>query len=99
MAAESGLITCKLLDSTPHRSFERNAELVKLARQHRAQLVQVQQKRYKMRVSQTPGTMHFFDIPPSCLERAGFAPDNVLFATYTHEIIQLRRLCFDELGF
>jgi len=89
-----GLITCTLHEN----GVERTAELVKYARANRLQLLQVQQAKYLKR-SRKLGVYSYFDLPKSCIKKAGFDPDDVLLATYEHGIISLQKPDFAELGF
>ena len=89
MDAQPGLITCTLQEN----GVERTAELVKYARANKLKLLQVQKTKHKRSVYQ------WFDIPPSSLEKAGFAPDETLLATYEHGHITLQKPDFAALGF
>jgi hypothetical protein len=89
MAAEPGLITCKLQEN----GRERTAELVKFARENKLKLLQVQKTKLKNELGQ------YFDIPQSSLEKAGFAQDNTLLAVYEQGLIKLQKPNFIELGF
>jgi hypothetical protein len=84
-----GLITCTLHEN----GVQRTAELVKYARVNKLKLLQVQKQKYKN------GFHQWFDIPPQCLEKAGFAPDNLLLAGYEYGTIKLHKPDFAALGF
>lgn len=83
-----GLITCTLQENGRGRT----AELVKYARQNRVSLVQVIAQR---------DNNHYprFQIPPGCMEKAGFTQDSAMLATYEHGLIQLHKLDLVALGF
>jgi len=89
VGTQPGLITCTLQEN----GIERTAELVKYARANKLTLLQIHKRKCKHSVYQ------WFDIPSSCLEKAGFAPDELLLATYEYGIIKLRKPDFAELGF
>jgi len=83
VAAEPGMITCKLQENGQDRA----AELVKYARQNKLQLIQVR-----------PPSNNI-DLPPSYLEKAGVLPTDALLATCEYGFIQLQKLDFVALGF
>ena len=89
VASEPGLITCTLHEN----GLERSAELVRFAREKKLKLLQVQKIKYPKSI------IHYIDIPPSCLEKAGFSTDESLIATYGHGTIKLQKPDFQELGF
>ena len=89
MASEPGLITCTLHEN----GLERTAELVKYARANKLKLIQVQKEKYKH------GVIQWIDIPPPCLEKAGFTPDDALLAVYEYGLIKLQKPDFVSLGF
>ena len=89
VASEPGVIICKLQEN----GRERTAELVKFAREKKLKLIQVQKIKYSKSI------IHYFDIPPSCLEKAEFTPDDTLLATYEHGVIKLQKPDFVGLGF
>jgi len=89
VAAQLGTITCTLHEN----GIERTAELVKYARANKLQLLQVQHSKYKH------GVLQWIDLPKSCLDIAGFTPDDTLLATYEHGFIQLQKPDFVGLGF
>ena len=71
-----GAITYRLQEN----GIARTLELVRFARLHKCQLIQVQRK----------GGL-FIELPPSFLKRAGFAPDETLLALYEPGLLQLQR--------
>jgi len=87
--SKPGIITCNLHEN----GVERTAELVKYARANKLQLLQVQKEPYKH------GVIQWIDIPPSCLEKAGFGPDDSMLAVYEYGIIKLQKPDFVALGF
>lgn len=89
IASEYGLITCTLQEN----GAEKTAELVKYARQNHLKLLQVNKQK------QNSGIMNWFDIPQSCLEKAGFAFDDLLFAVCEYGSIKLQKPDFKALGF
>jgi len=89
VASTHGLITCTLHED----GLQKAVELVKYARANKLTLLQVQKRWYKSSV------ILWFDIPASCLEKAGFALDETLLATYEHGIIKLQKPDFAALGF
>jgi len=89
MASEYGLITCQLHEN----GVERTAELVRYARENRLKLLQVQKEKYKH------GVLQWIDIPPPCLEKAGFTSDDLLLAVYEYGTIKLQKPDFIALGF
>jgi len=92
-ACEPGLITCRLQECDPVRVRERTLELVRFARANKLDLLQVQKD--------TPAHSHapYIDMPPHCLDSAGFAPDEFLLAMYSEGLIKLQKLDFSALGF
>ena len=99
IAAEPGMITCTLQENDPTMLKERTTELVKYARQNKLNLIQVQKTKYKKRVSRGQGVYQFFDIPHTCLEKAGFSPNEMLLAFYKPGLINLQKPDFVALGF
>jgi len=101
VASAPGLITCTLHEN----GLERAAELVKYARENRLKLIQVQKAKYNhknkhfLKHGEKYGLMQWFDIPPSCLEKAGFTAGDVLLAFYEYGTITLQKPDFAELGF
>jgi hypothetical protein len=89
VASEPGSIICKLQEN----GRERTAELVKFARKMKLKLIQVQKIKYSNSI------IHYFNIPSSCLEKAGFSPDDALLAVYEYGFIKLQKPDFAELGF
>jgi len=83
--AQPGLITCKLQENAVARTLE----LVKFARQNKLKILQVEN------IKRVP---HVF-VPTSCLNKAGFAQDDALLATYDYGHITLRKLDFCAVGF
>ena len=99
IAAEPGLITCTLQENDLESIKTRTTELVKYARQNKLNLIQVQKTKYKKRISRGESVYHFFDIPQSCLEKAGFSPNEMLLAFYEPGLIKLQKPDFVALGF
>jgi len=89
VASAPCLITCTLHEN----GVENTTQLVKYARANKLALLQVQKKWYKSSV------ILWFDIPPKHLEKAGFATDETLLATYEHGLIKLQKPDFVQLGF
>ena len=90
VAAQPGTITCTLQEN----GIGKAAELVKYARANKLKLLQVQYAKYNR-----SSTVVWIDLPQSCLDSAGFAPDDALLATYKHGFIQLQKPDFVGLGF
>ena len=86
VASVPGIITCQLCVN----GAERTSELVRHARANRLKLLQVQKAKHHMPV---------IELPATCLQKAGFTPDETLLATYEHGKIQLQRPDFVGLGF
>lgn len=99
IAAEFGLITCTLQENDISKLKARTAEMVKHARKHKLTLIQVQKTKYKKRVSRGQAVYQFFDIPDTCLEKAGFSPNEMLLAYYSPGLIKLQKPDFVGLGF
>ena len=100
VASETGVIICTLQEN----GLERTSELVKYARQNKLKLLQVQGRDYKLRLLKNQhqcrhGVILSFDIPPQCLDIAGFAPDELLLAVYEYGTIKLQKPDFVALGF
>jgi len=89
VASAPGLIACTLHED----GLQKATELVKYARANKLTLLQVQKKWYKSSV------ILWFDIPDSCLQKAEFATDETLLATYEYGIIKLQKPDFVQLGF
>jgi len=89
VASEPGLITFTLHEN----GVERTAELVKYSRANKLKLLQVQKEPYKH------GLIQWFDIPPSCMEKAGFNPDDSMLAVYEYGTIKLQKPDLVALGF
>ena len=77
IAAEPGSITYRLQGD----GVARTLELVRFARQHRCQLLQVQRD----------GASIYLEIPATFLKKAGFAPDEMLLALYEPGLLKLQR--------
>jgi len=86
--SEPGLITCTFIEN----GLERVEEIVKYARKKRMKLVRLKTSKD---VSFTP----MFEIPPSCLEKAGFSPDDTFHAVCEYGRIQLQKLDCRRYGF
>jgi len=93
VASEPGLITCQLHEDGMERA--RTAELVKYVRANDMSLLQV----HKMQGMGTRAVIPEIDIPHSRLVKAGFAPDEMVLASYEYGRIQLQKLDFASLGF
>jgi hypothetical protein len=89
VASEHGLITCTLHEN----GIARTPELVKYARENKLKLIQVQKEKNKYGITQ------WIDIPPSCLNQAGFLADDLLLAIYEYGEIKLQKPDFKALGF
>ena len=89
VASTPGLITCKLQENGRGRT----AELVRFARENKLKLLQVQKTKLKNEFGQ------YLDIPSSCLEKAGFSPEETLLAVYGQGVIKLQKPDFVGLGF
>jgi len=83
--AQPGLIICQLQEDAVARTLE----LVKFARKNKLKLLQVEN------IKRVP---HIF-VPPSCLDKARFTPNDALLAAYDYGHISLRKLDFCALGF
>ena len=97
--AKPGIITCTLQENDAEKIKARTPELVKYARENKLKLMQVQKKNYLKRVSRGKGVFQYFDIPQSCLNKAGFSTDEMLLAYYQPGQIQLLKPDFVGLGF
>ena len=96
VGATPGLITCELQPN----GVERTAQLVKYARANKLQLVQVRKQTHKLRKPPYKhGAIQWFDIPYTCLEKAGFVTGEPLIATYKYGTIMLQKPNFTEVGF
>jgi len=84
-----GLITCTLHEN----SAKRTAELVKYVRENKLKLIQVQKMKHKHSIRQ------WIDIPSQCLDKAGFAANDLLFAVYDYGTLKLQKPNFSALGF
>jgi len=91
IAIEPGSIVLRLWEN----GRERVSELVKFVRANKLKLLQVQ----KMRNGALKTNSPCIDLPPSCLEKAGFPADCAFLAVYEYGLIQLQKLDFDALGF
>ena len=87
--SQQGLITCTLHEN----AVEQTVELVCHARKNKLKFLQVQKQKYKH------GIIQWIDIPPQCLENAGFAQDDLLLAVYGYGKITLQKPNFNALGF
>ena len=88
VGSEKGLIDCQLQENGLARTYE----LVKHARLHKLNLLQVQAQRDNNKYPQ-------FEIPKSRFEKAGFEYDDSFLASYEYGRIILRQIDFDALGF
>jgi len=93
MDTQPGMIVCTLWEN----GLERTLEIVKYAREHKQKVCQVQKATERGRPNKADTV--FFDLPPDCIEKAGFALDDALLATYEHGRIVMERLDFQALGF
>ena len=89
VTAESkpGSITLALRD----QEIEKYSELVKYTRANKLKLLQVRQE--------ARGPVPYIEMAGSCVEKAGFATDDVLMVHYEYGLIKLQKLDFEQLGF
>jgi hypothetical protein len=85
VASEPGSIVIKLYEN----GVENYVGLVKYARQNKLKILQVR-KGVRNR---------FIDVAGSCLNKAGFSPDELFLASYDYGVIKLQRLNFVGLSF